>query len=240
MTRINRNVVVGAAVAVVAIVLIWWFLLWSPRNKDYNTANAIAQAADAQVEQLQAQVSRLESIKAQIPQFQAELAKLQVAVPDKAQLDQIILAINGAADQSGVELDGIAPSPPSAGGTGPAASAAPASIRVSLNLKGDYDQALDFMNRLDTLPRLLVIDTVNLAGTGSGTGASSSSGGAELSISMTVRLFVTSAPPAAPGATTTTTTPGAGSTTTTAPAAGSSTSTTAPTTTTTAGPVTGG
>ena len=253
MNRFNRPVVFGAVGVIVALVLLWWFLLWSPRNRSYNDANAAAQQAEAQLTQLQAQYNRLESIKQQIPQLQAQLAKMQVAVPDKPELDQIILNINDSAVRSGVQLLSVSPTPPAATGTpaaGGAASTAPPAIRVSLSLKGDYDQVLDFINRLDALPRLLVIDSLGLNSSATGPSAPSAATGAaattattapaELSISLTVRLFTTTAPPPA-GATTTTTTPAGGTTTTTVAGGGgaATTSTTAPTTATSAAPAGG-
>ncbi|HEX5266799.1 MAG TPA: type 4a pilus biogenesis protein PilO [Acidimicrobiales bacterium] len=250
MNRINRPVVFGAAGVIVAMVLAWWFLLWGPRNRSYNDANTAAQQAQGQVEQLQAQLNRLESIKQQLPLLQAQLAKMQVAVPDKPQLDQIILNINTAAVNSGVQLLSIAPTPPAAtatSGAGAGTSGAPPSIRVALSLKGGYNQVLDFINRLDGLPRLVVIDTVGLTSNATGPSGTSTVGEAgattattapaELTISLTVRLFTTTAAPAA-GATTTTTAPSAasGSTTTTVAGGGTATtSTTAPTTATTSG-----
>ena len=261
MNRINRPVVFGAVGVVLAMVLVWWFLLWSPRNRSYNDANAAAQQAETQVTQLQAQFNRLESIKQQIPELQAQLAKMQVAVPDKPELDQIILNINDSAVQSGVQLLSIAPTPPTptsptGGGaagtpaTGGAAAAAPPDIKVSLSLKGGYGQVLDFINRLDALPRLLVIDTIGLNSSATGPSSTSTAPGAapttattappELAITMTVRLFTTTAPPPA-GATTTTTTPAGGTTTTTVAGGGgtATTSTTAPTTATTSAPAGG-
>ena len=253
MSRINRPVVLGAVAAVVAMLLAWWFLLWGPRNRSYNTASQAAQQAEAQVTQLQAQYNRLLSIRQKIPQLQAELAKLQTAVPDKPQLDQIILNINDAAVESGVQLLAITPAPPvAATGSGSAATStvAPPAIRVSLSLKGDYNQVLDFINRLYALPRLLVIDTLGLSSSGtgpSGTPTAPAAGAttpttvpAELTISLGVRLFTTTAPPPA-GATTTTTTPAGGTTTTTVAGGGgtATTSTTAPTTATTSAPAGG-
>jgi Tfp pilus assembly protein PilO len=250
VNRINRPVLFGAVGVVVAVVLAWWFLLWGPRNRSYDQASMAAQQAQSQVDQLQAQYDRLLSIKQQIPQLEAELGKLQTAVPDKPQLDQIILSINSAAVQSGVQLLAISPNPPAttaSAGAASAATSAPPAIRVSLSLKGGYDQVLDFVNRLDGLPRLLVIDNVGLTSNAAGpagTSAPATPGAttattpqAELTISMNVRLFTTTAAPAA-GATTTTTAPSAtsGSTTTTVAGGGTATtSTTAPTTATTSG-----
>ena len=222
MRRVNPAVLAGAGGALLLVVLIWWFTLWSPRARTYSDISSQAQTADAQVSQLQAQVDRLKS--ANIPQLNSQLSSLQAAIPDQPQLDQIFLAVNGAASQSGVSLQTIAPSPPAAG-SGAAAGAggaAPAQINLSLTCGGGYFQVLDFINRLDALPRLLVVDSVSLS---PGSGAN----GSELSVSLVARMFVSQltttassgsqsasgSGSAASAPTTTTTAPGAAATTTT-------------------------
>lgn len=237
----NRSVVLGTIGAVILIFLIWWFLLWGPRNRSYNDANAAGQQADSQVQQLRAEVSRLKSIRQQIPELQAEMARLQAAVPDKPELDQIILRLNSAAVDAGVDLLSISPTQPTATSATHTAGAAggPPAIKIALSLKGGYEELLDFINRIDSPPRLLVIDTLGLSSNATTPGASPTGGpagggsAAELNISMSVRVFVTTAPPAVGSTTTKTTIPSgtSGITTTTAP--GATTATTAPTTSTT-------
>ena len=86
--------------------------------------------------------------------------------------------------------------------------------RRAMTANGGYFQVLDFVNRLDRLPRIVVIDSLSLS--------SGAAGG--LTASITARMFVSAAKPVAgstgtTGSTTTTTTtvPGA---TTSVPAAG--------------------
>jgi Tfp pilus assembly protein PilO len=103
----------------------------------------------------------------------------------------------------------------SAGAAGAAASAAPASIKVAMIVSGGYFQVLDFVNRLNRLPRIVVVDGLTLA---------SSPANAQLQVSLQARMFTTTpksfsgtggAASTAPGATTTTTGPGGSATTTT-------------------------
>jgi Tfp pilus assembly protein PilO len=217
-----QRVIGVAAGGVVVLVVLWWLLLWGPREKAYSQARANAQSAAANVQSLQAQLSQLRSAQTQSGQAnqQKQLATEEAAIPSSPQLAQVILGINSAAETSGVNFLGISPSQPST--TGPA-SAAPYPINVTLTINGGYYQLLDFINRIESLPRLVVISGLDISG--------GSSGGAELNVSVTAKIF-TSKPYSASLSTTTTTT-----TTTTAPATGTApTSGTAPTTTTTAAP----
>ena len=81
-----------------------------------------------------------------------------------------------------------------------------------MNITGGYFQVLDFVNRLDSLPRIIVVDSINVSG-----GAVS-----QLTVALTARMFVSANKPVAgSGATTTTTsTTVPGATTTTSAAGG--------------------
>ncbi|HEV2369852.1 MAG TPA: type 4a pilus biogenesis protein PilO [Acidimicrobiales bacterium] len=229
MRRPNPVVIGGAAAALVIILLLWWFALWSPRNKSYDAVKTQVQTAQSQLQSLQSQLSQLKAVNT--TQLNNELAQLRSAIPDQPELDQIILAINTASIQSGVTLQTISPTPPAAATTSTGGAGAPPDIAVSITLTGGYFQIIDFVNRLNAMPRLLVVDTLNLSGGAGGTS------GPELSVSMTTRLFVSQLTPTAStsgsgggagAATTTTTTAPSGSTATTTPSGGGATTTTAP------------
>jgi Tfp pilus assembly protein PilO len=159
-------------------------------------------------------------------------------IPDDPDLAQFILDLNDAANQSGVNLLNISPTQPSSSSSGVSggprgAGAVPPAVKVSMNITGGYFQVLDFLDRLDTLSRLVVVDTLSVThSSGSGTSAAP-----ELTVAITARMFTTKQPPVAPTtgvATTTTSTTVPGATTTTA--AGATTSTTGTGSTTTSTP----
>ena len=216
----RRSLLIGVGAAFL-VLLIWYFLLWSPRGNAIADAKSRQQtAADAAFE-LEARLNQLRDAQRNEAATRAQIARLQEAIPEEANLAQFILDANDAATRSGIDFLSIAPTPPAAGtavdpATGQPLAGSPSQIALTVNITGGYFQVLDFVNRLTDLPRIVVIDGLSV----------SSASGAELSVGLTGRMFTRQAPAGStpvttPGATTTTV-PGA--TTTTVPGAPTSTS----------------
>lgn len=234
----RRPLLIGGAAAL-GVLLLWFVLLWSPQGSKIDQAKERKTQAESEQQELQLRIARLKSLQQEEPQKRAQLESLRVAVPDEPNLAQFILDANTAANVSGIEFLSISPSPPSEG-TGPAGAGAtppattpgtpttpgtgarPAAITLQLSITGGYFQVVDFVNRLNGLSRLVVIDTLNLtSGAPSSANATAATG---LTVAITARMFVRAATPVAgagsgapvsPGGATTTTAPGAATTTTT-------------------------
>ncbi len=217
MTLGRRSIVIGVVAAFV-VLLLWWFLLWSPQRKKVDDAKARTDAAQQQAAQLRVTLSRLQELKRTEALKRSQIEALRVAVPDQPNLAQFILDANDAANKAGIDFLSVTPSPPAtaaAGGTTPAG--APAAVNLAMSITGGYFQVLDFVNRLTDLPRIVVIDNLSLA----------AGDGSNMTVSITARMFTTSAAPVAPP----TTASAAGATTTTvagAPAGATTTTTGAP------------
>lgn len=200
----NRRALIFGALGSVVLVLLWYFLLWSPRQGEITAAEERTEAAESLASQLEAEIAQLQAAQRDEPLKQARRAQLQAAAPDDPGLGQFILDVNAAANSSGIDFMTISPTPPA-----PAEGGGLSVIALSFSIEGGYFQVLDFMNRLTDLPRLVVIDSVNL---------SPQEGGTRLTTSLGARMFTTS--PGIDPVTTTTTVP-VGTTTTVAPAPGS-------------------
>jgi type IV pilus assembly protein PilO len=191
MTLGRRSIVIGVVAAFV-VLLLWWFLLWSPQRKKVDDAKARTDAAQQQAAQLRVTLSRLQELKRTEALKRSQIEALRVAVPDQPNLAQFILDANDAANKAGIDFLSVTPSPPAtaaAGGTTPAG--APAAVNLAMSITGGYFQVLDFVNRLTDLPRIVVIDNLSLAA-----GDSSN-----MTVSITARMFTTSAAPVAPSTT---------------------------------------
>lgn len=249
----SRRVIVIAAAAAVLVLLGWYALLWSPAKSDLDKAEQRTAAAESQEQQLQTQINRLRDVQRQEPLRRAQLETLRTAIPDTPNLGQFILDVNDAATRAGIRFISIAPTEPRAptavvaptttttaagatttttATTGTTAATVPvatppAEIALTFQIQGGYYPVLDFLNRLDRLPRLVVTDAVNI---------SSNEDTGLLTVGLTARMFVRAVPPGFVGAapTTTSTTAAGGATTTTA-AGGATTTTVAGATTTTTG-----
>jgi len=235
----NRKVLLIAAGGAVALVAAWSLLLWSPQSSRLDDAKVREEeAADANAA-LELRIDRLRDLRERRPELEADLVALQGAVPAGPELDAFLLDADAAADGAGVEITSITPSKPSTGAadatastttttTAPAATgdtatagSPPSAITVALDATGGYFQVLDFINRLDDLPRVVVVDSLTLASGGGGAGgageatdAPATAGSSQLTMGITARMFTTAAPAATDGesgdTTTTTTAGGAG------------------------------
>lgn len=248
----RRAVIVGVAGAVL-LSLLWYFLLWSPQGKRMNAAEERRETAAQTNADLELELQRLQGLEERRPELEDQLAALRRAVPDRPQLARFLLSADEAATRSGVELTTVTPAKPAldataaaaattttttAGSdsgdaattatTAPAGPAAPTSINLSFQVDGGYFQILDFLNRVDDLPRVIVVDTLDIGAgeteTPAAGEAGAGTGSGELSATITARMFTGSAPtggdPAAAG-----TTAGATTATTAAPTASSNTGT---------------
>src|SRR5205823_9753328 len=120
------------------------------------------------------------------------LPSLQAAIPDQPDLAEFLLDANEAATKAGIDFISLSPTAPGstpagatgvpstsgagasgagAGASGAGASGAsatgpratPIAIPVSISVSGGYFQILNYLNRLDRLPRVVVIDSLALA-----------------------------------------------------------------------------
>jgi Tfp pilus assembly protein PilO len=231
---VKRAWLIGGAVGAVVLVLLWYFLLFSPTSSDLSSTRDDVAEVDSQNQELQNTIRRLKELSRNSVEQQAQLRALQAAIPNTPDLGEFILQANEIASAAGIDWLSIAPTPPAAtGGSGPAST-----IAISIQIEGQFSSVLDYLNRLEDLERLVVVDTINLTvggGAAGSTGASGStdsvtSGAPDLSVTITGRMFTEAAPPAASGSgsTATPSTPG-GTTSTTVP--GSPSSSTVPSTT---------
>lgn len=191
----RQTVLIGAAAAV-AVLVAWYLLLWSPRQADLSEASDRREAAEAQRAELATRVGRLRASQKEEPMKRAQVEALRTTVPDEPNLAAFILDTNDAAAKAGIDFISVAPAepapaaPPVAVPAGTAAPAAapgtpPAEIKLQLQVSGGYFQVLDFLNRLNDLPRLVVTDTL----------AITSDEQAKLTVGVAARMFVRTVPP---------------------------------------------
>jgi Tfp pilus assembly protein PilO len=199
MSRRAVAIAFGAAIGLLAL---WFLLLWAPQGRSLDNAEKRHEAADAANTQLEVRLSRLKDAQKNTPELLAAKDALRRAVPDQPDLAQFILDANDAASTAGVDFLSISPAVPEAGVNGQ-----PPVVKLAITVTGSYFATLDYLQRLEELPRIVVIDTLGLT-EGSGTEVQS------LSVSITARMFSTSAPQVAP-TTTTTAPPAPGQPTTT-------------------------
>jgi Tfp pilus assembly protein PilO len=194
----SRAVVLGVLLTIV-VVMVWNLLIFAPKGRHLSAAKKDAQAAQTAEVTLRSQLDRLVQISHNGPEIAAELGKLSAAVPSSPDLDGFILSANQIAVQSGIDFLSVAPSIIQAGTTGPSV------IPLSIQVQGGFFQVLDYLNRLEDMGRLVVVDAINVT-SGAASGGSSSAGQVptgppKLAVSLTARMFTRAAPTPAGGST---------------------------------------
>ncbi|MDQ6617846.1 MAG: type 4a pilus biogenesis protein PilO [Actinomycetota bacterium] len=188
----NKRVIALAVAASVVLVGIWYFGVFSRQSKSMSKANAQTAAATIEASNLRSEIGVLKQQKAHLADSKAKLTALKSALPDTPALDKLIDDLNGAAAQSGVDWQTVAPTKPAtytAGSAQAVAAGFPSgmqSLTVALQVNGGYKQVTDFVTKLTSLSRLLDVGSINLTGV---------SDGAKSSAQITSQIFFVPPPP---------------------------------------------
>jgi Tfp pilus assembly protein PilO len=218
----TKNLAVSIIVAVLVVAL-WWTMLLKPTRAKVAKVKSDTTTQEAKLAPLQQQLSQGQRDAAHAAEFKAQLESLQLALPNSPALAAFLRNANGIASAAGVKWQSVTHATPAPGLDGVE------SISVTLQVQGTYGHIIDYLSRLASMKRLLVVDNLQLAASNSGTsggGADSStgpfSGGDQLTATISARMFAmpTGTAAAAPGVTGTPTAPAASSS---APAASTAT-----------------
>jgi Tfp pilus assembly protein PilO len=199
----SRTVTISILVAVL-IVGVWWMFLFSPVRGDAGKVDDEIETAKSETRALETQAKQLEDLERRAPEIEANLDRLREAVPAEPELASFIDLANQLGVDTGVRWVSVAPAEPAT--TGQAGT-----IQLTIEVEGGYFQVLDYLNRLENLPRLVVVDQLSLSASESDE-EGASAGAPQLLASLTARMFSEglSAPVESGGTTTPTSVAGRG------------------------------
>jgi Tfp pilus assembly protein PilO len=159
----RRNIVIFVLI-MLAVLVAWFFLVWTPQSNKIEETTASADETEQQARALRLEVDRLRELEKQAPQLRERAAKADTAIPGDPQLAQFILQVQEAADASGVDWVSVSPTPPAPPSeTAPADARAVLEVVLEMSVEGGYFQVQDFITRLETLSRAVMINSVDLA-----------------------------------------------------------------------------
>lgn len=176
----SRRVAALAIVAIVVLLLLWFMLLWRPQGDALDRANERVTAAETERGALQLRLSRLRAAQEGSADLMADVERMRRAVPDEAELAQFILDANDIAVTAGVTFLSITPSTPAASTD----AGLPTEVALAIAVRGTYDSVIDYLDALEALPRIVVVDTLNV----------NPEGADALAVSLTARMFTTEIP----------------------------------------------
>lgn len=187
----NRRITLGAVAAVVVVLVTWYMLMWSPASRRLSAERLAVSSHQAQISALDAQVASLRAQARKLPQQEAKLSIVEKAVPQKVAVSAVVDQIAALATHSGVawtdESQAVQPPAPAATTStknkgAKSLVAPPRVVDLTLTVKGSYSQVTTFLAGIGRIPRLAVVDGLDISG-----GASKSSGPAH-AVPLTVTL----------------------------------------------------
>jgi len=189
-----KAAVIGGIVAAGLLVLaIGWFGLIAPENHKASSLNKQTADVQKQIADNLAQLAASKSVAAAPKIRVADVYKLAKAMPSTTDMPDILIQLDQVAQDSGVQLQDISPSAPTADPlTGQQ------SLQVTLSVVGDFYTVTDLLYRLrnfvyvrhgalEASGRLFSIDNVNFA----------PSDGHQLNANITLHTYVYGAAPGA-------------------------------------------
>lgn len=173
-----RRVGLLAILAAVLVTAAWWMFLISPRNaqiSDHQDDLVVAQDTE---QRLRVQIRQLQEIRDREVEYLAAITQLEALIPDQPLLDEFIEEIFALTNETGIDLQSMAPSLPALTEEG----ADLREIVISVQIEGEFFEVLGFLFGLNEMERLVRVD---------GIAVTSSAAGAEtiLSVGLEIRLF---------------------------------------------------
>jgi type IV pilus assembly protein PilO len=185
----NRRAPLFAGLAVLAVAILMVLLLFLPKSHQVSEAQDTLDEVRRQGQTLASREQALEDAKNAAPQARKTIAEVNKRIPPVADEPGLILLLQHAAIDAGIDLVSLSPGNPT---LDPETSLS--TIDVSVSATGTYFDITQFMYQIETLPRAAIVTTVSLT-PGAG---SADSGVPLLTLTATVRTY-TSDTSAGPG-----------------------------------------
>ena len=153
MSRNDRNLLILGALALLLMVVGFYFLFLSPLLGRLDEQAQAREAREAQLAQLQQEVNELEEVRRNSPEIERQLLELSKRVPAQPEIPTFVVQVQEIADASGVtqlSIEPATPAPPPGGGDYSV-------VPVTMKFKGTYDQMQDFLLRTRNLARLVTV-----------------------------------------------------------------------------------
>lgn len=175
MRRIGLLVILGMLFVTAA----WWMFLVSPRNSRIGELGDELVVAQDTEQRLRVEVRQLEEIRDREVEYLAALGQLESLIPERPLLDEFIEAIFALTNESGVELQTLAPSLPAAAGEDTDLR----EIAISAQIEGEFFEVLGFLFGLNEMDRLVRVDGISVSS------SVDESGVTLLAVGVQMRLF---------------------------------------------------
>jgi Tfp pilus assembly protein PilO len=142
----TRMMVALSVLGAILLTVVFWLLLWSPKQDELEQALADIETVRSQQVQTEGRIRALEGVRERAPELEAEHVAGEAVLPRDAALPSALRQLQAAADEAGATLVSVSPGRPV-----PVEGGDPTlgQIPVNVELHGGYFQAIDFLRRME-------------------------------------------------------------------------------------------
>ncbi len=184
----NRRAPLYAGLAVAGVAILMVLLLVLPKMGQVSQAQDQLDQAQRDQQTLESRKSALEDAQAAAPQARKTIAEVQKRIPATAEEPGLILLLQHAAINAGIDLVSLSPGTPIFDTTSGLSK-----IAVGVSATGTYFDVTNFMYQIETLPRAAIVTNLSLA-----PGGTSATGAPQLTLTAAIQTY-TSDTSAGPG-----------------------------------------
>jgi Tfp pilus assembly protein PilO len=143
MTRVQ---ILLSVLGAILLIVLFWLLLWSPKQDDLELVRQDIETAQADQQRLTTERDQLRAVRDEAPEVEAHLAAARAVLPTDPGLPAALRQLQIAADEANAVLESVSPSRPEQVDEAPEGLSR---INVSVQLSGGYFQLVDFLRRVE-------------------------------------------------------------------------------------------
>lgn len=152
----TQQKLIAAGVITFAIVVVAVVVLVVPQFGKLSDLDAQIEQQQMTIQSNQTLLKRRQEVKARSAETQAQLLRLSNEIPESPELPSLIIELQDAANESGLEFVALQPSPPVKGAatdTTDDTTALYETVRIQMTVRGTWQDTVDLLQRLRRLTR---------------------------------------------------------------------------------------
>jgi type IV pilus assembly protein PilO len=156
LSRNDRNLIILGSLAIVLLIVGFYFLLLGPLLGRLEEADQEREDREAQLAQLEQEVAELEEVRRNSPEIERQLLELSKRIPTQPEIPTLSVQIEEIARESGVTQISLIPGTPAPPPGGGDYTVQP----ITMSFEGTYEELQEFLALTDDLARLVTVNGI--------------------------------------------------------------------------------
>lgn len=150
----SKQKIILFAVGIVLTYLLFFLFIWTPQSQRITELRNELQLERSRINVIEAFVIAHPNSDKYIIELDQKIVLVDKMFPNQPEISDLLSLLNQTSQNSGVQLVHVKP-------TAPINKSGYREIPIDILIKGDYFQTLNFLNKLESLPRLVLVTNIS-------------------------------------------------------------------------------